>query len=103
MLDQRTTELEEKVTKLLAWAKKTERLVFDLEKEVEELQIPKKKNNSVANLWSDEEKSFLVSKLTGVKTPRPVLISLVEKWEDKFNRQRSYDSLRKMWARLKAQ
>ena len=113
MVEQKITELEDKLEKMYTWAKSEfERLndtITELENSIDEdlqtlataIDKPKPKNNKPSNLWSDEEKSFLTQKLTGCKTPRPVLISLVEKWEDKFGRARSYDSLRKMWARLK--
>ena len=108
-LEERVAGLEEKFDKLLAWTRsELSRLEQDsdesfiaVSEEFEKLTKPKK-NNIPANLWSDEEKSYLSERLTGVETPRPVLLSLVEKWEEKFNKARSYDSLRKMWSRMKA-
>jgi len=117
MVEDRITELEDKFEKLLSWTKnefdKMEAYVDELDTAVqtdlrtiaeafEELEKPKKNtNNKPSNLWSDEETDYLIQRLTGCKTPRPVLISLAEKWEEKFSKARSYDSLRKKWARLK--
>ena len=107
MVDDRIAELEAKVDKLISWAKKEEKYTKEILEYSEELEVriiqleSKPKNNSKANLWSDEEKNYLASRLTGLKTPRPILISLAEKWEEKFGKPRSYDSLRKMWSRIK--
>jgi len=109
MVEDRITELEAKVDKLLSWGKKEEKYTKEILEYSEELEVritqleskPKLKNNRPQNTWSDEEKNYLASRLTGLKTPRPILISLSEKWEEKFGKPRSYDSLRKMWSRIK--
>ena len=99
MVDQRVQELEEKVTKLLAWAKKTERLVFDLEKELEQLQNPKSNLSSAS--WSKEESDYLMQEIKGLNPIRPRLLELEQEWEKQFNRTRSYEALRKKYNRLK--
>ncbi len=99
MVDQRVQELEEKVTKLLAWAKKTERLVFDLEKEVEKLQNPKPNLSSIA--WSKEESDYLMQDVKGFDPIRTRLLELEQEWEKQFDRTRSYEALRKKYNRLK--
>ena len=106
MVDDRIAELEAKLESLHKWTdtkinELEDRIDADLRSLVEAISTPKPKNNSKANLWSDEEKNYLASRLTGLKTPRPILISLAEKWEEKFGKPRSYDSLRKMWSRIK--
>ena len=106
MVDDKIAELEAKLESLHKWTAKKideleDRIDGDLRALVKRIEQPKPKNNSKANLWSDEEKNYLASRLTGLKTPRPILISLAEKWEEKFGKPRSYDSLRKMWSRIK--
>jgi uncharacterized coiled-coil protein SlyX len=105
-LENRIAELEAKLESLHKWTSKKmdeleDRVNADLRVLVRKIEQPKPKNNSKANLWSDEEKNYLASRLTGLESPRPILISLSEKWEEKFGKSRSYDSLRKMWSRLK--
>jgi len=106
MVEDRIAELEAKLLSLHRWtAKKIDeleaRIDGDLKNLEQQIQKPKPKNNSKQNLWSDEEKNYLASRLTGLETPRPILISLSEKWSEKFGKERSYDSLRKMWSRIK--
>jgi len=106
MVEDKVKELEEKLEKLHLWANKKindleDRIDGDLRTLAEAITKPKPKNNRPSNLWSDEEKQYLSERLTGLKTPRPILISLSENWEEKFGKPRSYDSLRKMWSRLK--
>jgi len=106
MVDDKIAELEAKLESLHKWTTKKideleDRIDGDLRALVKRIEQPKPKNNSKANLWSDEEKNYLASRLTGLETPRPILISLAEKWEEKFGKPRSYDSLRKMWSRIK--
>jgi len=106
MVDDRIAELEAKLESLHKWTdtkinELEDRIDADLRSLVEAISTPKLKNNRPSNTWSDEEKNYLASRLTGLKTPRPILISLSEKWEEKFGKPRSYDSLRKMWSRIK--
>jgi len=99
MVEERVQELEDKVEKLLAWAKAKATKIDELEEEILTLKAPKH-NLTKSNLWSKEETDYLLQRLTGCEVPRPVLVSLAEKWEEKFSKPRSYDSLRKKWARL---
>jgi hypothetical protein len=106
MVDDRIAELEAKLESLHKWTdtkinELEDRIDADLRSLVEAISTPKLNNNRPSNTWSDEEKNYLASRLTGLKTPRPILISLSEKWEEKFGKPRSYDSLRKMWSRIK--
>ena len=105
-LEKRIEELEAKLEGLHRWAdNKIDELEYRIDSDLRTLAnaitAPKPKNNKPSNLWSDEEKNYLASRLTGLKTPRPILISLAENWEEKFGKPRSYDSLRKMWSRIK--
>jgi len=105
-LEERIEELESKLDSLHKWADNKiddleERMAENLVALAEAINKPKPKNNRPANTWSDEEKNYLSSRLTGLKTPRPILIKLAENWEEKFGKPRSYDSLRKMWSRIK--
>ena len=106
MVDERIKELEAKLESLHKWTdtkidELEDRIDADLRALAAAISNPKPKNNTKANLWSDEEKNYLSSRLTGLKTPRPILIKLAENWEEKFGKPRSYDSLRKMWSRIK--
>ena len=105
-LEARIEELESKLDSLHRWADNKiddleERMAENLVALAEAINKPKPKNNRPANTWRDEEKNYLSSRLTGLETPRPILIKLAENWEEKFGKPRSYDSLRKMWSRIK--
>ena len=80
MVDDRIAELEAKLESLHKWTdtkinELEDRIDADLRSLVEAISAPKPKNNSKANLWSDEETNYLASRLTGIETPRPILIS----------------------------
>jgi|APSaa5957512576_1039674.scaffolds.fasta_scaffold70420_1 hypothetical protein len=89
---QKIKELEEKNEKVYNWAKKvTARL--------DALENPTGPNLR-ADAWSKDEVAYLKEKLTRVPKLRPLILLMVEEWESKFGVKRSYDSMRKKWARL---
>ena len=69
MVEDRITELEAKVDKLISWVKKEEKYTKEILEYSEELEVritqleskPKLKNNRPQNTWSDEEKNYLAS------------------------------------------
>jgi hypothetical protein len=89
---QRIEELEEKNEKLYNWAKKVAARLTALENPTGP--------NLRADAWSKEEVAYLTERLTRVPKLRPLILLMVEEWEEKFNVTRSYDSMRKKWARL---
>lgn len=92
-------ELEEKITKLYAWAKKTNARLDALEASGQSL--PNTQSNLVnAVLWSKEEQDFLKESLDKVNPVRPKLLELENQWQNLFGHSRSYEALRKKYKRL---
>ena len=85
-------ELEEKNEGLYEWAKKVNARLALLENPASQ--------NLRADAWSKEEIAYLKEKLTRVPKLRPVILNMLEDWEDKFDTTRSYDAIRKKWTRL---
>ena len=92
-MEERIKELEEKLDKVYAWAKKvTVRL--------DELEKPKSSNLTSAS-WSKEEEEYLMQEVKGLNPIRPRLLELEKEWNKLFERERSSGALRKKYNRLK--
>ena len=86
-LEERIEQLEEKNEILKEWTKTVTARLRLLENPASE--------NLRQDAWSKEEVAYAREKLTRVAKPRPVILTMVDEWEEKFDTTRTYDSIRK--------
>ncbi len=92
-MEERLQELEEKLTKVYAWAKK-------VQARLDALEAPQASNLTAVG-WSKEEEQYLMQEVKGLNPIRPRLLELEVEWEKLFSRTRSAGALRKKYNRLK--
>ena len=92
-MEERIEELESKLDKVYAWAKK-------VSARLDALEGPKPSNLTSAS-WSKEEEDYLMQEVKGLSVIRPRLLELEADWEKNFSRARSAGALRKKYNRLK--
>jgi hypothetical protein len=101
-MEERIEELENSVTKLLAWAKAKTELIDKLEAEIETLKTPVSKPTAgVPQSWTQAEEDYLWEEARMSENLTDKLHALTNQWPKLFNKTRTYISLRKKFNRLK--